>query len=246
VEDVRPGVRVLTLNRPEKRNAIDRHLFGQLIEAIEDLEADPSVRVAILTGTGKGFCAGVDLADASDEGLLRERRNRRISPALALLEGTTPVVGAVNGACYGGGLELALACDFLVAAESATFADPHLSLGLLPSWGGGALLPGAIGTRHAKRLALTGAPVTAEQALIYGLVSELVPGEQLLDRAVELAGQVASAPRDKVRRLRRMYDAGEGTSRAERLEAERRALVEAAIDVTRTAAGGHRYGLRAP
>ena len=244
VEEPHPGVRVLTLNRPEKRNAIDRVLFDALIDAFRALDADAAIKVAILTGAGPAFCAGVDLADVTDRALLEERRRLGISPPSVLLEIDTPVLGAINGACYAGGLELALACDFLIAAEGASFADTHLKLGLLPSWGGAALLPAAIGTRNAKRIALTGLPVSAEQAWRYGLVSDVVASARLHGEAITLAQQIALAPPDQIRRLLALYDRGEGTPRAERLQRERDILLDSAIDVSRAAVEQRALGER--
>jgi enoyl-CoA hydratase len=233
IKDALPGVRVLTLNRPEKRNAINQGLFNALVAAFESLDVDQSVNVAILTGSGSAFCAGVDLADVADHALLAERRQSGVSPPAALRKVQKPVIGAINGACVAGGLELALACDFLVASEQASFADTHIQLGLLPSWGGAAMLPAVVGTARAKQIALTGLPISAAEAHIAGLVSAVVAGDDLLEAVLNVAAQVAKAPPDKVARLLEIYDSSEGQTRAERLAIERRALLESEPDVRR-------------
>jgi enoyl-CoA hydratase len=219
------GVRLLTLNRPPRRNAIDRELFTELIAAIDELERDSRVRAAVITGAPPAFCAGVELADVADLALLAERRRTGVNPAGRLLAAATPVIAAVNGACVAGGLELALACDYILAAGEASFADPHVQLGLLPSWGSSALLPAAVGVRGARYLALSGEPICAEQAATMGLVAEVVPAEKLLDRALAQAMTIAAAPIDRVRELRRLYDLGEAADLDERLVLEREALM---------------------
>jgi enoyl-CoA hydratase len=232
-EDPHPGIRLLTLNRPEKRNAIDRQLFSELIGAFEALDRDDSVRVAILTGGGTAFCGGVDLADVGDDRLIEARRRTGISPPGVLLRIQTPVIAAVNGPCVAGGLELALACDIVIASQTATFADTHLQLGLLPSWGGAALLPAAVGTRRAKEMALSGRFISAQEAQRYGLAAQVVAPTRLLEAAMALGQQIAAVPPAQTRRLLEIYDEGEGLQRRERLQLERRILLETEVDGSR-------------
>ena len=229
-EEAAPGVRLLTLNRPEKRNAVNQQMFDELTAAFRSVDAHEEVRAVVLTGAGTAFCAGVDLKDVGDPALLEQRRRAGVSPAAALLQVQTPVIAAVNGACVAGGLELVLACDIVVAADEATFADAHLQLGLLPSWGGGALLPLAVGLRRAKELALTGRFATALEAERYGLVAQVVAPEALLSTAMRLATRIAAAPADKVRSLLRIYDEGAGL--AERMALERRVLLASQLDLS--------------
>jgi enoyl-CoA hydratase len=236
-EDLGSGVRMLTLNRPTKRNAIDRELFGELIEAFEELDRDAAVRVAIVTGAGSAFCSGVDLADVGDAELPAERRRTGVSPPSVLLSVKTPVIAAVNGACTTGGLELALACDLIIASDAASFADTHLQLGLIPSWGGTALLPAAVGTRRAKAMILSGSFISAQEALAYGLVAAVVAPDQLRGHAVSLAQRIAAIPRAQVQRLLGIYDDGDGLPRSERQALERRILLESQVDPSRAAAG---------
>jgi enoyl-CoA hydratase len=233
IDEPHPGIRVLTLNRPEKRNAIDRQLFSDLIDAFNALDRDDAVRVAILTGSGPAFCGGVDLADVSDHQLMAERRRTGVSPPGVLLTVRVPVIAAVNGPCVTGGLELALACDVVIASTAASFADGHLQLGLIPSWGGAALLPAAVGTRRAKEMILSGRAITAEEAYRYGLAAEVAGPDELLETAIALAQRIAPLPPGQVRRVLEIYDGGEGLPRNERLELERRVLLETRIDTSR-------------
>jgi enoyl-CoA hydratase len=226
VDEPHPGVRVLTLNRPQKRNAIDRELFSELIRALEDLDREDSVRVAILTGAGQAFCSGVDLADVDDRELLAERRRSGVSPPGSLLALDTPVIAAINGPCVAGGLEVALACDVVIASQTASFADTHLQIGLLPSWGGAALLPAAIGVRQAKDMILSGRFVGADEARQFGLAARVVPPDALLATAIGLARKIAELPPEQVKRCLRIYDRGEGLPRPDRLALERQILLE--------------------
>jgi len=231
VADHPGGVRLLTLNRPRRRNAIDRELFAALTRAIDELERDREVRAAVITGAPPAFCAGVDLADVGDRALLVERRRTGDNPPARLLAAATPVIAAVNGACVAGGLELALACDYVIAGAEASFADPHVQLGLLPSWGSSALLPAAVGVRGARYLALSGERISAEQAATMGLVAEVAPAAELLDRALAQATVIAAAPIARVRELSRLYDLGESADLTERLALERQALLASPVGV---------------
>jgi enoyl-CoA hydratase len=221
VEDLDGGVRLLTLDRPDKRNAIDQALFDALLAAFAALDTDPAVRVAVLTGADPAFSGGVDLADAGDPDVVAARRAGGISPPTALLDVATPVLGAINGACVTGGLELALACDFLIASDRARFADTHVQLGVLPLWGASALLPEAVGVRRAKELALTGRFIDAEEALALGLVTRVVHHADLLPVTLDVARRIAAAEPQRVQDLLALHDTGSGRPREDRLRAER-------------------------
>jgi enoyl-CoA hydratase len=143
-----------------------------------------------------------------------------------LLDVKKPVIGAVNGVCVTGGLELALACDFLIASDRARFADTHVQLGVLPSWGGTALLPEAVGIRRAKELALSGRFFSAEEAERYGLVGAVVPHERLIENALAIAQMIAEAPTAAATALLSLYDRGEGDVRPVRLELERELAIK--------------------
>jgi enoyl-CoA hydratase len=182
-------ISVVTLNRPEARNALNAELMAQLPATLRHLDESPEVDVIVLTGTDPTFCAGLDLREL-EAGVLRVGAlTRQGTPWPDVAK---PVIGAVNGPAITGGLELALWCDFLVASENARFADAHARLGIQPFWGLTWALPAAVGLRNAKMMSATGNPVTASRALAMGLVIEVTPHEQLLSRTLEIAADVAS------------------------------------------------------
>lgn len=202
------GVRVITLNRPAARNALSRDLIRAAYAALTDADADESVSAVVLTGADPAFCAGVDLKEAARDGLsyFEEFRSQSCIAAVAAMR--TPVVGAINGATFTGGLEMALGCDFLIASERAVFADTHARVGILPGGGMTARLPQLVGAAMARRLSMTGEVVDAVRAERIGLVTEVVPHDRLLERAVELARQIADVPRPTMRGLKEIYTTG--------------------------------------
>ena len=196
------GVAVLTLDRPRRRNALTAVLMTAIAETMAGLDADASVGAIVLTGRDPAFCAGLDLAELSSSGdNLHIDETGRPWPRLS-----TPVIGAVNGPAVTGGLELVLHCDFTLASERAAFADTHTRVGVLPGWGLSVLLPQAVGLRRAKQMSLTGNYVTAEVALQWGLVNQVVPHAELLPVATGLARDVCSNDREAVAALLTLYD----------------------------------------
>jgi len=178
------GVAWVTLDAPGRRNAISNAMRGLLAEAFASLDADDSVRVAVLTGAGSAFCAGVDLKEAGPPAT-----ERVVAPLESFGK---PVVAAVNGPALGGGFELALACDVRVASTTATFALPEVRLGSLPGSGGTQRLARAISPAVAAKLVLTGQALDAESALRYGLVSDVVEPEDLVPFVGSLASTIAA------------------------------------------------------
>jgi len=191
-------VRTLVLNRPQARNALSSALRDRFFGALSDAETDDGVDVVILTGTDPVFCAGLDLKELGERSALPD-----ISPRWPPM--TKPVIGAINGAAVTGGLELALYCDILIASERASFADTHARVGLLPTWGLSVRLPQKVGIGLARRMSLTGDYLSAADALRAGLVTEVVPHDQLLTTARRLAATIASNNRDAVRALLASY-----------------------------------------
>jgi enoyl-CoA hydratase len=204
VELERPseGVGVLTLNRPEKRNALSPGMLEDLANAVDEFSSEPASRALVLTGVGSSFCAGVDISEISAGSVFPHDVPNRIARA------AVPVIAAVNGAAFTGGLELALACDFRVAARVARFADTHAKRGLVPEWGMSARLPAAVGQAWARQLSLTGQPIDALTALRIGLVNEVVEDARI--RAVEIAVAIAEADAASVRMIRGLYDVASG------------------------------------
>jgi enoyl-CoA hydratase len=181
-------VATVTLNRPERRNAISGSLLTKLRACMAELDASPDVRVIVLTGADPAFCAGLDLTELGQAGSpLGQATSGTVLPAL-----TKPLIGAVNGAAITGGLELALACDFLVASELARFADTHARMGILPGWGLTVELPAAVGLRRARQMSATGNFVDAATALTWGLVNHVVPHAELMSFTGRLAADAAS------------------------------------------------------
>jgi enoyl-CoA hydratase len=182
------GVATVTLHRPEARNALSAELITALRETMRTLGEDDEVRAVVLTGTDPAFCAGLDLKQlgSSGENLQLGQEDEEPSPyPWPVL--TKPVIGAINGVAVTGGLELALNCDILVASERARFADTHARVGVLPGWGLSVLLPELVGRGMARRMSLTGDFLDAAQALRAGLVTEVVPHEELLPTVHRIA-----------------------------------------------------------
>lgn len=190
------GVAVVTIDRPHARNALTRALRDDLQAELRRLDADESVRAIVLTGTDPAFCAGMDIKELEADPASVHSIGPRLGPVVDI---RTPVIGAVNGAALTGGLELALACDWLIASDRAVFGDLHTRLGLSPGWGMTVLLAEAVGSRRARQLIASGLRIDAPTAATWGLVTEVVPHEHLMDRAIEVAGAVASNDRRAVR-----------------------------------------------
>ena len=186
--EIADKVAIVRLNRPGARNAISRALHAALNDAITGLQDETSVAAIVLTGSGTAFSAGVDIKELEGNPSLVRTIGPRFAPLIASRK---PVIGAINGPAYTGGLELALACDWLVASERASFADTHVRLGLTPGWGLSLLLSEAVGSRRARQMVTTCEPISAATALDWGLVNEVVPHEDLVDRAAAHARAIA-------------------------------------------------------
>ena len=191
-------VRTLTLNRPASRNALSAALRRRFFDALAEAEADDSVDVVVVTGADPVFCAGLDLKELGDKTTVPD-----ISPNLPAMR--KPVIGAINGAAVTGGLELALYCDILIASEKASFADTHARVGLLPSWGLSVRLPQKVGVGMARRMSMTGDYLPADDALRCGLVTEVVPHDELLPTARAVAASIVGNNQKAVRALLDCY-----------------------------------------
>lgn len=219
--DVVDGVATITLNRPDARNALSLEVLRALPRAVGHCDERDDVRAIVLTGADPAFCAGLDLKELGAGRLNAEVAPQESGGRRGPLPATrTPVIGAVNGVAVTGGLEVALACDFLVASERARFADTHARVGIMPGWGLSVLLPQAIGLRRAKQMSVTGNYVDADTALAWGLVNQVVPHEELLATCHALAADVASNDPDAVARLLQTYREGSLLSGAAAWELE--------------------------
>ncbi len=193
--EVEGEVAIVTLNRPDRYNALGSRSVGELGETLQEIETSGEARVMILTGAGeKAFCSGVDLKERAEmDADGRWAHNRALNDSvdrLARLQ--VPTIAAMNGLAFGGGLEITLACDFRIAAEGATFALPEVGIGIVPGAGGTQRLPRLVGPTRAKEMILTGRRVSAADALEMGLVSKVVPSSSLMDEARALAEEIAA------------------------------------------------------
>lgn len=250
--DRHDAVALVTLNRPQARNALSRALLAELGAAFTALRADDSVRAVVLTGADPGFCAGVDLkevaAGAAGGSAGAAGGSAPVTGAgsgqdavTAMLEVGKPVIGAVNGVTVTGGLEVALACDFRVASERARFADTHARVGVMPGWGLTVRLPQAVGFAWARQMSFTGNYVDAALALRIGLVNEVVPHEELRPRALALAADAATIEPVDLAGIREMYrvteagTAADGFANETRVGAERGGFNPAEVERRREA-----------
>jgi enoyl-CoA hydratase len=188
-------VTVLTLNRPDKLNALNAELLEALSAALRDLEADDTLRCAILTGAGdKAFAAGADIAAMSEMTTTQAKRFAELGHSIGarIEQARFPVIAAVNGFALGGGCELALCCDFIYASDKAKLGQPEVNLGVIPGFGGTQRLARRVGAARARELCMTGDMVGADEALRIGLVNAVVPHAELLARVHDVAKKIAS------------------------------------------------------
>jgi 2-(1,2-epoxy-1,2-dihydrophenyl)acetyl-CoA isomerase len=219
------GYRQIILNRPDRLNALNAEMHGALMAALAEAEADPECRAILVTGAGRGFCAGQDLGDVAvkDDGppdlkAVLERYNALVR-RLRRLE--MPVVCAVNGVAAGAGANLALACDIVLAARSASFIQAFARIGLIPDCGGTWFLPRLVGAARARALAILAEPLPAERAAEWGLIWRVVDDDQLMAEAHSLAGRLARQATIGIALAKRALDAAETNDLDTQLDLER-------------------------
>jgi enoyl-CoA hydratase len=221
IERAPEGYAVLTMNRPEAMNALSRQLRAELAEAITSLEADPAIRVLILTGAGRAFTAGLDLKELGASDPSRAIFGQSVpDPVSALAKFSGPIIGAINGVAITGGFELALACDVLIASTAARFADTHARVGVMPGWGLSQRLSRVIGIYRAKELSLSGNFLSARQACDWGMVNRVVEPEALLPQARALAKDMLSVLPEMLVRYKKLIDEGYARSFGEGMALE--------------------------
>jgi 2-(1,2-epoxy-1,2-dihydrophenyl)acetyl-CoA isomerase len=221
------GVATVTLNRPDKLNAFTAEMHAELAHAFDRIELDRAIRAVLLTGAGRAFCAGQDLGErvmgdgeeTVDLGATLEQLYNPLVRRIARLE--RPVVAAVNGVAAGAGANLALACDLVLAARSASFIEPFCRLGLVPDAGGSFTLPRLVGLARAKGLAMLGEPLGAEQAVEWGLIWRVVDDDQLLAEAHALAENLAIQPTKGLGLIKRAFAASAAHDLDQQLDLER-------------------------
>ncbi|MBC7344065.1 MAG: enoyl-CoA hydratase/isomerase family protein [Clostridia bacterium] len=221
------GVALLQLNRPDKLNALSPQLVRDMKDAIEELSSGGKMRVLIITGSGRAFCAGADISEIQKLGgpLSALAFVDEVNDLFNLLEALPyPVIAAVNGMALGGGCELCLACDLRLASERAVFGQPEIKIGVIPGGGGTQRLPRVVGLTKGKEMLLLGDSIGAEEALRIGLVNKVVPGDRLLEEAKALAGKLAGLPAVGLRMIKEVVNEGIDKDLRTAIEYEKKAF----------------------
>ncbi len=219
---IEQSVGIVTLNRPDVLNALSLELMAQLVEALENLDADPYVRCIVLHGSDRAFAAGADINDMADASVVMMYERNQFARWERIKRIRKPIVAAVSGFCLGGGCELAMHCDIIIAAESARFGQPEINIGIIPGAGGTQRLTRAVGKFRAMELILTGRHMSAREAHDAGLVTRVVPNEVCLQEAIALAREIAIKSPIAVRLAKEAVLKAQELSLAEGLEYERK------------------------
>jgi enoyl-CoA hydratase len=219
-----PPVAVVRLNRPEARNALSDALMDELVARLSELDADGDVRCIVLAGDERAFAAGADIAELAAATAVELYQAPRVARWDAIRKLSTPLVAAVSGWCLGGGCELAMTCDLIVASDTARFGQPETGLGIIPGAGGTQRLARAVGKALAMDMVLTGRILTAHEALAAGLVARVVAREAWLDEARRVAGEIATRAPVAQRLARESIDRAFETGLDSGLDFERKAL----------------------
>eukprot|EP00931_Biecheleriopsis_adriatica_P075874 TRINITY_DN49646_c0_g1_i1.p1 TRINITY_DN49646_c0_g1~~TRINITY_DN49646_c0_g1_i1.p1 ORF type:complete len:313 (+),score=75.70 TRINITY_DN49646_c0_g1_i1:59-940(+) len=216
------GVAVLTLNRPKALNALSDGLMRALSEKLQEVDSDSSLKAAVVTGTGKAFAAGADIKEMNSRGSYADVRNDNMLAHWSAVSSTRkPIVAAVSGFALGGGCELAMSCDIIIASEDAKFGQPEIKLGTIPGVGGTQRLIRAVGKTKAMEWVLTGDMISAEQAERAGLVSRVVPSGTALEEAVKVAEKIASFSSPVAQLAKECVNVAEESTLAEGMRFER-------------------------
>ncbi len=222
--EIHGRVGLIQLNRPAALNALNQSLLQELMQALEAFDADPGIGAIVLCGDERAFAAGADIKEMADASAIEMLVSDRISVFERLSRIKKPVIAAVSGWCLGGGNELAMACDMIIASETAKFGQPEINIGVIPGAGGTQRLTRAVGKAIAMEMVLNNRTLSAAEALQYGLVNRLVPKEQYLQEALALAAEVADRAPLAVRLGKEAVNRAFETSLAEGIAAERRAF----------------------
>ena len=220
--EYRGAVALVTLNRPQALNALNEALIAELNEALNSAETDPEIGCSVITGSEKAFAAGADVKEMAEKIYMEAYLGKFLDGWTKVSETRKPVIAAVSGFCLGGGLELAMMCDFILASETARFALPEITLGIMPGAGGTQRLPRFIGKAKAMDLILTGRMMDASEAERSGLVARVVAPDKLLDEALSAAAKIAAYSRPIVMMAKETVNRAQETSLAEGARFERR------------------------
>lgn len=192
ITETHDRVGLVRLNRPKALNALNGALMAEIVEALRDFDANESIGAVVITGNERAFAAGADIKEMADASAVEMLQRAHIEPLDRIAKIKKPVIAAVSGWCLGGGNELAMSCDMIVASESARFGQPEINLGVIPGAGGTQRLTRAVGKALAMEMVLNNRTLSAEEALQLGLVNRVVPVERYLEEALQLAGEIAS------------------------------------------------------
>jgi enoyl-CoA hydratase len=215
---------IVQLNRPNALNAINFELMAELVAALEELDKDQAIRVIILTGSERAFAAGADVKEMSQAGPVDLILGRRFELWDRIRKISKPIIAAVSGYCLGGGNELAMSCDIIIAAETATFGQPEVNVGIMPGAGGTQRLIRAVGKHRAMEIILTGTSITAAEAYRIGLVNRVVPIETLMVEARKFANELASKPPISIRMAKEAILKAQDTTLEVGLDFERKSF----------------------
>ena len=222
--EIEAPIATVTLNRPKVLNALSPDVIRELATALADLDADDDVRAVVLTGGPKVFAAGADIGDMADRGAVEQLRRDQTGRWLSLAGFSKPLIAAVNGYALGGGCEVMLMCDLIVAGDTARLGQPEINLGIIPGAGGTQRWPRTAGKHVAMEVVLTGAPITAERAYELGIVNKVVPAEMTIEVARRLARQLAEKPPLAVRMAKEAVLKAFESPLSEGLAAERKSF----------------------
>lgn len=225
--EITEGVAALTLNRPDRMNSFNTQMHGEVRDALKQVKKDGSVRCLLITGNGRGFCAGQDLSDRNvdpnaEMPNLGESIEKNYNPLIRTLQGLEmPVICAVNGVAAGAGANIAFACDIVLAARSASFIQAFCKIGLVPDSGGTWTLPRLVGHARAMALSMLGDKISAEQAQSWGMIWQVIDDEQLKDEALSMAKRLATQPTKGLALIKRAIQSSWDNSFDEQLDLER-------------------------
>jgi len=218
------AIGIVQLNRPKVLNALNFEVMSELVSALEELDREAAVKVIILTGGERAFAAGADLAEMSQATPVDLVLGRRFELWDRIRKISKPIIAVVSGYCLGGGNELAMNCDLIVASETATFGQPEVNVGIIPGAGGTQRLPRVVGKYKAMEMILTGKSISADEAYRIGLVNHVVPPESLMEEAKKIATDIASKPPISIRSAKEAILKAQDTTLEVGLEFERKSF----------------------
>lgn len=224
VSEARGSVGIITLNRPKQLNSLTPALVAEVAQCAAEFDADPAIGAIVLTGEGKAFAAGADIKTMQDKTYMEMYKTRLFGEFDDILAVRKPIIAAVNGFALGGGCELAMSCDFILAADSAVFGQPEIKLGTIPGLGGTQRFTRAIGKARAMELTLTGDMMSAEEACSRGLVARVLPAAELVEDAIKTASKIASYSQPVVAMAKQCVNVAFESSLTEGLKYERMAF----------------------